>query len=266
MKTIKLNSEGTDVELLQKLLNEWGFEVSISGKFDIETKKAVLNFQVFNKLAADGIVGKKSWAILQNKQQQELAQTRLKQVDFTRAANALNVEVAAIKAVQEVETGGRGGFFAPKKPAILFEGHIFWNQLKKVGKDPEGLIKGNENIIYPKWSKSHYAGGIREYDRLDKAIKIDEAAAKKSTSWGLFQIMGFNYEICGCKNVDEFVSYMTENEGKQLDLFVKFLQGNGWDKYLQALDWKEFARHYNGPAYAKNKYDELLKKAYLKYR
>ena len=48
---------------------------------------------------------------------------------------------------------------------------------------------------------------------------------------------------------------MTENEGKQLDLFVRFLQGNKWDKYLRTLDWKEFARHYNGPSYAQNQYD-----------
>ena len=80
------------------------------------------------------------------------------------------------------------------------------------------------------------------------------------------QIMGFNYKACGCKNVSEFVGDMTENEGKQLDLFVRFLQGNKWDKYLRTLDWKEFARHYNGPSYAQNQYDTKLENAYKKYK
>ena len=57
--------------------------------------------------------------------------------DFILVARLLDVEVAALIAVQQVETGGRGGFFAPGKPAIIFEGHIFWNQLKKRNINPE---------------------------------------------------------------------------------------------------------------------------------
>ena len=59
---------------------------------------------------------------------------------------------------------------------------------------------------------------------------------------------------------------MTKDEGSQLDLFVELLRQNGWDKYLRTLDWKGLAMHYNGPAYAQNKYDEKLSKAYLKYK
>ena len=32
---------------------------------------------------------------------------------------------------------------------------------------------------------------------------------------------------------------------------------------LQKKDWKAFARLYNGPAYAQNRYDEKLSKAFL---
>ena len=49
---------------------------------------------------------------------------QLTEEDFQRCATTLDVEVATVKAVQEVETGGRGGFFEIDKPAILFEGHI----------------------------------------------------------------------------------------------------------------------------------------------
>ena len=33
--------------------------------------------------------------------------------DFQRVADLLGVEVAVVKAIQAVETGGRGGFVAP---------------------------------------------------------------------------------------------------------------------------------------------------------
>ena len=44
--------------------------------------------------------------------------------------------------------------------------------------------------------------------------------------------MGFNYQVSGCKSVSEFVEMMTESEGKQQELFVRFIKGNRWDGYL----------------------------------
>lgn len=266
MQTIKLRSMGSDVVLLQKLLNKWGYKVDETGLFDEQTDIMVRDFQRKNKLTVDGIVGKGTWSKLQDENARQTATLRLTEEDFKRCADILGVEVAAVKAVQEVETGGRGGFFAPGRPAILFEGHIFWSQLKKYGLNPEDYVKGNEDILYPKWTKSHYKGGMGEYDRLKKALAIHEKAAACSASWGLFQIMGFNYEACRCKNAREFVEKMCANEGGQLDLFTAFLKSNGWDKYLRTLNWTEFARHYNGPQYAQNKYDEKLQKAYMKYK
>ena len=264
MNTLKLGATGSDVKLLQELLNKWGYNLDENTIFNEQLDKAVRDFQRKNRLSVDGIVGKDTWSKLQDEDACQMINLRLTEDDFRRCAETLNVEIAAIKAVQEVETGGRGGFFALNRPAILFEGHIFWSQLKKQGISPENIVKGNEDILYPKWTKSHYKGGMGEYERLDKAIVINETAAYSSASWGLFQIMGFNYAACGCKSVMEFVEKMRTNEGSQLDLFVVFLKTNGWDKYLHALNWAEFARHYNGPQYAQNKYDEKLQKAYLK--
>lgn len=266
MQTIRLKSSGRDVVVLQQLLSKWGYRVAETGIFDGPTDTAVRKFQSENRLGADGIVGQRTWALLQNEDAMKLTSLRLKEEDFERCALNLDVEVAAVKAVQEVETGGRGGFFEPGRPVILFEGHIFWNRLKKNGKNPEDYRPGNEDILYPKWTKEHYKGGIGEYRRLSRAIAIDESAAISSASWGLFQIMGFNYSVCGCESVKEFVEKMSTDEGNQLDLFSTFLKRNSWDKYLRDLDWTEFARRYNGPAFAQNKYDEKLLKAYLKYK
>ena len=266
MQTLRISNRGGDVYTLQQLLQEWGYDLPVTGNFGQMTDKAVRDFQAKMKLTPDGIVGRRTWEMLMDKDALLLLPLRLKEEDFVRSAQTLQVEVATVKAVQEVETGGRGGFFSADRPAILFEGHIFWNQLKKQGKTPEDYLPGNEDILYPKWTKAHYKGGKGEYERLEKAMKIDHEAAISSASWGLFQIMGFNHKICGCDTVGEFVSKMKENEGAQLDLFTAFVQSNKLDSYLREKDWAGFARRYTGPAYAENKYDQKLKAAYEKHK
>lgn len=265
MNTLKSGATGSDVAMLQTLLRDWNYPCTQTGTFDQETEKYVRKFQRTQGLTADGIVGKRTWEALQDDTLKSLLPLRLCEEDFVQAARSLNVEIAAIKAIQEVETAGRGGFIKIALPIILFEGHIFWSQLKKQGLKPEDYTQGNEDILYPNWTKKFYKSGEAEYSRLERAIKIHETAALCSASWGMWQIMGFNYTSCGCHDVNEFVSRMKIKEGMQLNLFVNFLLTNGWDKYLRNKDWAEFARHYNGPGYKENKYDQKLAEAYNKY-
>lgn len=264
MKTLKLNDTGKEVQELQTLLQKQGLNILVHGAFDEATKAAVVTFQRRNGLDADGIVGYRSWEILLTAC--HIPTERLSEADFALVAKLLDVETAALKAVQEVETGGKGGFFAPGKPAILFEGHIFWRELKKRGIHPEDHLKGNENILYPKWEKGHYIGGIREYDRVEQARKINKEAADASASWGMFQVMGFNHAACGEKSVAGFVDAMVKSEFNQLLLAGRFIhQSRQMHAALQAKDWATFAKCYNGPGYAENRYDEKLEKAYGKY-
>lgn len=185
--------------------------------------------------------------------------------EFKNAAASINCETEIIKAITDVESRNNG-FVAPNKPLILFEGHIFWSQLKKININPYNFVKNNEDILYPKWTNIHYKGGIKEYDRLQKAIKINKDAANKSASWGLFQIMGFNYQLCGCKTIDEFIEKNSVSESQQLLLLCEFLKKNKWTIYLHNKDFTGFAKHYNGPLYAKNNYDKKLYIAYKKYK
>lgn len=264
MKTIKLGAEGKEVTLLQDQLKKKGYTITdTEGNFGESTQKAVCAFQQKQGLEADGVMGYRSWETLWF--EGRTAGERLSEEDFADVARLLEVEVAALKAVQKVETGGRGGFFAPGKPAILFEGHCFWKQLEKRGLSPEKYVKGNENILYPKWEKGHYKGGLSEYDRLEQARKIDRAAADASASWGMFQVMGFNYASCGESSVESFVRSMTESECKQLQLFARFIKQAGMLPALQQKNWAEFARRYNGPAYAENQYDKKMETAYQSY-
>lgn len=180
---------------------------------------------------------------------------KLSEADFLRAATELGVEVAAVKAVSAVESAG-SGFLDGGRPKILFEGHWFSKFTK------HKYDTSHPTLSYKKWTKQHYQGGALEYGRLDVAKTLDKEAALKSTSWGKFQIMGFNHKLAGYATVTAFVDDMKKSEGAQLLAFVKFIKSTKLDTALKAKDWAAFAKGYNGSAYAKNQYDIRLKQAY----
>ncbi|MFC0181556.1 Protein of unknown function [Pseudarcicella hirudinis] len=186
------------------------------------------------------------------------------EAQFQQVANKSGIEVATIKAVNEVEAAGNG-FFQDGRPKILFEGHIFWKQLKKKGINPESVQAGNEEVLYPVRDQKKYLKGVKEYDRLNKAIAIDEEAALSSASWGAFQIMGFNFKPAGFSNVKAFVDAMKKDEFEQLKAFSNFITALNLNVNLANHDWKGFAFSYNGKEYLKNKYDSKLKAAYEKF-
>ena len=191
--------------------------------------------------------------------------------DIINIAKANNLEPAAVKAVMLVESSGNG-MLLDGKPKILFEGHIFWHQLYLLGSNPNAYVLGNENILYPTWDTTKYAGGSTpeqrgqgEWLRLEKAELINIEAALRSASWGLFQIMGFNFHPCGFNNVNEYVTSASESEANQLTHFINFIKNDsGGNKYyyLQKKDWVQFAKAYNGRLYAQNKYDIILAQKY----
>ena len=183
---------------------------------------------------------------------------------FERCAAEIGCEVEALKAVVMVESGGRKSFIAPGKPPILFEGHVFWRNLsnpKSVSND------SNKDILYEKWTKKFYEGGLKEYDRLERAKKIDETAALKAASWGALQILGENYKACGCSSVQEFVEKMCSSADEQMILGTKFINSDSRRKNaLIKKDWATFALYYNGKGYAENQYDKKLQNAYNKIK
>lgn len=183
---------------------------------------------------------------------------------FKKSAQELGCSLAAIKAVTEVESGGKG-FLSTGEPIILFEPHIFWKELKKRGIDPNAHVAGNEDILYPKWGTKPYGKPSQQHARLARAVKINRDAALSSASWGMFQICGFNWSCCGVQNLQEFITRMYRSEDDHLDMFDNYIKCVGLDDELRGLDWAGFARGYNGPQYTKNQYDKKLARAYAKY-
>ena len=178
--------------------------------------------------------------------------------DFCLVAEELNVEVATIKAVVEIEAGkAMKGFWAPGIPVINFDRSMYLKYRSKADsktgatgeKVPSGL--------------TGYA--LKEWTELINARKTNAQGANLGTFWGMFQIGGFNYKLCGCESVDEFVKRMAYSELEQLQLFALFITNTGMVESLRKKDWSTFARKYNGPSYAKRGYHTKMAKAYAKY-
>lgn len=178
--------------------------------------------------------------------------------DYLQAANRLRCDVAAVRAVCEVEAP-RGGFFPDGTPATLFEGHWFSEFTGGVYDD------SHPEISYPSWTREHYGNWEREKERLAEAIALDRTAALKSASWGRFQIMGFNHAKAGHPVLQHFINAMYASERAQLEAFVAFVQHEKLDDELRERRWADFARKYNGPAYRANRYDTKLAQAFERF-
>jgi len=184
---------------------------------------------------------------------------RLTPADFTAAAKSINCEVACVKAVNDVESGRFGGYFASGRPVILFEAHIF----SKYSKHKYDHVLSD--ISSRHWNKQLYKRGELEYDRLEKAMAFDRTAALQAASWGRFQVMGFNYASCGYSSVEAFVAAMYLSEARQLEAFLSFVRAKHLDGALRLKQWATFASGYNGEQYAANHYDTKLQEAYERY-
>jgi len=182
----------------------------------------------------------------------------LTEQDYENAAEALGCDVAAVKAVTEVESRG-SGFLPDGRPKILFEAAVF-SRLTNHKYDAT-----NPDISSRGWNRSLYKGGAAEYDRLNAAQTLDNDAALEAASYGLFQIMGFNYAAAGFGNIQDYVEAMARSESEHLKAFVNFIKSKRLHRFLANKEWARFAAGYNGGGYAQNKYDQKLEAAYKRF-
>lgn len=249
---LRVGSRGDGVKAVQRLLG-----IAADGVFGPGTDTAVRAFQRSAGLKDDGVVGPATMAALSR------GSRTLTGGDLSLAAESLGVDVASVRAVTHVESRA-SGFLSDGRPVILFERHIMRRRLAEIGRDVDLLQRYLPEIInvVPGGNK----GGSAEHDRLYLAQQIDFDSAVESASWGLFQIMGFHWQVLGYTSAEAFAAAMTESEGRQLDAFVRFIKADaGLHRALRSKDWSDFARRYNGPNYASNKYDVKLAAAYEEF-
>jgi len=185
--------------------------------------------------------------------------SRLTEEDFRIVAEELGVEIAAIKAVVLIEAGKQmKGFYAPGVPVVNFDRAMYRMHASKAKNK-----SGDKNAKVPA-GLSGYA--LREWTQLVNARKVNSDGANMGTFWGMFQIGGFNYKLCGCSDVNEFVRIMSESEFSQLELFAKFITNTGMLSDLKKKNWAGFARKYNGASYRKRGYHTKMAVAYRKFK
>lgn len=169
-------------------------------------------------------------------------------------------EEAAMLAFLDVETGGLGFDSQTGKIIIQFEPSWF---RKREPYAPSGL-----------WSVNGVERQAKEWLAFDSAYKIDPKSAMESTSIGLGQVMGGNYERLGYPTVDAMWTDAKTGLDRQVWQCFQFIKT---DKILEyALKRHNFdleASRYNGAnykalakKYGRTPYNISLSMAYKKYK
>lgn len=174
------------------------------------------------------------------------------------AANHIGTDIPSLWAVVTVETSG-AGFSNDRRPLILFERHVF---SARTGHRFDALHAD----ISARGPGGYGKGGSAQYSRLARAMVLDCIAALESASWGIGQLMGFNAEAIGYTGVESMVAEFCAGEDAQLLAMARFIASDSnMRRSLRGHDWAGFARRYNGPAFAKNRYDTKLAAAYARF-
>lgn len=177
---------------------------------------------------------------------------------FDAALKHVSGDAEALWAILRVETKGFG-FFADRRPKILFERHIF-----------RGRTRGRFDAQAPDLSNKTpggYSSGTAEYTRLKRAMLLDRDAALASVSWGLGQVMGFNAVKIGYASADEMISAFAGDEAAQILGCARFIIATpALHKAYLTHRWDKVAFFYNGSNYAINAYDTKLAAAHREFR
>jgi hypothetical protein len=82
---------------------------------------------------------------------------------------------------------------------------------------------------------------------------------------GLVQVMGFNYAYAGFDDVEAFVAAQHAGAEQQVRAFARFISRPALPEGAARMRRAQFAKAYNGPGYAENRYDEKMAAAYARY-
>lgn len=171
-------------------------------------------------------------------------------VDCQEVAKLLGVSPEIILAVARVESGSDINQF-------LFEPHVF---SRLTGHHYDST---HPHVSYPIWDRKKYpTTKLGRQLQFENAIMLDALKAYESASWGLFQIMGFNYEVLGYSSALSMATDLKASTVANMRAFGDIIKYMNLVKILQNKKWDKFARVYNGPGFKSNNYDIKIEAAY----
>lgn len=260
-----MNLPREELALCQRALNEQtSSRLKADGAIGPATKQVVMRFQQANGLSATGEIDEDTYAILKA----HIDSRFIRREEIAQMARDVNIKPSMLLAITDKESVG-AGFLFDARPVILFERHKFYQFTKaKYGVAQADKWKTeNPNICFPVWSHDAYLGGVGEWDRFETARTYEAEIAMLSTSWGLMQVMGFNYNVCGYETVQDMVEDMMQNEHAQMKAAVNFIcrQPNLYVA-AKAMNFQGVALAYNGAGFRKNNYDVILQQLEAKNR
>lgn len=153
--------------------------------------------------------------------------------------------------------------------------------LLAIGKKESGLMHCKDGQLQKRFEPHIYKGFLRvKKGEIEKHPSLpslsadwikthtDDELKNLSTSYGVYQIMGWHYKDLYYQTVGDMVEDWNNEEIhiKDFCLFcIRYYNG----KFLEALQKKDFekiALLYNGKYFRANKYDTDIKKFYLKFK
>lgn len=268
MKSFTLRDTDPALLCMQRFLNEkLNLELTTDGNMGKITQSALLSFQqsvgITEQDANGACYGPDTQAIIVPFADNKYVSDKT----FEKIASIMKIPLASLRTVTEVEAK-QFGFLPSGHPSILFERHKFYKDLVRLKGQgfADSITATNPDICNPQ--AGGYVGKQGEVTRFDRAAAIHKEAAMLSTSWGLFQIMGFNYMQAGFNSVTSYVEAMFASEEDQLKAFANYVKNDKDQSLFKALVnqlWAPFAGEYNGPAYKQNMYDTKLDTGFKKW-
>lgn len=107
--------------------------------------------------------------------------------------------------------------------------------------EPNVFLKKTKKLITAKRGTQD-----KEWDNFRRAVEINEEAALWSTSYGLPQLMGFNYTVTRFSTMKEVLENFQRSCSEQVKGFFDFVKHNKLIKYVVSKDWPSFVERYNG--------------------
>lgn len=249
--------------LVQRTLNEeTRANIRVDGAIGPRTNDAIQKYRELKGLTPGGLDDD-----LWNTMEPYISSRFMQIEDLVKACQTVGIKPSMGLAIWDKESAG-SGFLDDKRCRILYERHIFYKLVaNKHGRRQAEVWRSKyPNICHPVWDHKAYMGGRREYERLEDARQLDAEIALMSASWGLFQLMGFNYRFYGAPDVQTMVQAYQQSEHHHLRGFIGFIiKQPALKKAMAEYDYHTVGLIYNGKGYRSHGYHIDLEQRRLKY-